>query len=304
MANLPRWTPERRVDVERAGDLVGRAFPELRGRPVVALAEGWDNTVVLVDEIWAFRFPRRSIALPGFRRELAVLPGIGPLVPLPIPVPVLIATDDDPRDPWPFAGYRLIPGRELAETGLDESARLDAAATLGEFLRVLHAHGTAGLDLPVDPNERSWPRARIDDTRELLNGLVTNGLWAGDPAIEALLADAERLDPSATEPVLVHGDLHVRHLLVDDAGRAAGVIDWGDLCLADPAVDLAFAYAAFSGPARAAHFAAYGPVNPERELRARALAIRLSAILADYAAADGRPALLAESLAGLHRAVN
>src|SRR5690349_14249646 len=119
MANLPRWAAERHVDVERAAELVGCAFPALRGRPVVALAEGWDNTVVLVDETWAFRFPRRSIALPGFHRELAVLPGISPLVPLPIPVPVLIATDDDPRDPWPFAGYRLIRGRELAEAGLE-----------------------------------------------------------------------------------------------------------------------------------------------------------------------------------------
>ena len=37
------------------------------------LGEGWDNTVWLADERWAFRFPRREIGLPGFRRELAVL---------------------------------------------------------------------------------------------------------------------------------------------------------------------------------------------------------------------------------------
>jgi aminoglycoside phosphotransferase (APT) family kinase protein len=41
--------------------------------------------------------------------------------------------------------------------------------------------------------------------------------------------------------VLCHGDLHVRHLLVDGDGSAAGVIDWGDLCLADAAVDLSIA---------------------------------------------------------------
>jgi aminoglycoside phosphotransferase (APT) family kinase protein len=103
--------------------------------------------------------------------------------------------------------------------------------------------------------------------------------------------------------VLVHGDLHIRHLLVDDAGGATGVIDWGDVCLGDPAMDLSLGYAAFTGPARAAFLSAYGGVDAGRELRARALAVRLSALLADYAARVGRPVLLAEARAGLRRAV-
>ena len=82
------------------------------------------------------------------------------------------------------------------------------------------------------------------------------------------------------------------------------MIDWGDVCLADPALDLALAWTAFSGPARAAFGAAYGRVDDERALRARALGVRLSALLAAYAAAEGRPALLAEALAGLRRAVD
>jgi hypothetical protein len=39
----------------------------------------------------------------------------------------------------------------------------------------------------------------------------------------------------------------------------------------------------------------------DRELRARALGVRLSAFLAGYAAAVGHHALLAEALAGLRR---
>jgi aminoglycoside phosphotransferase (APT) family kinase protein len=84
---------------------------------------------------------------------------------------------------------------------------------------------------------------------------------------------------------------------------ATGVIDWGDVCLADPAVDVSVGYAAFTGPARVAFLSAYGGVDAERELRARALAVRLSALLADYAAARGRSRLLAEARAGLRRAV-
>src|SRR3954454_18877678 len=62
---------------------------------------------------------------------------LGPLVPLPVPVPDLVAVDDL-VDPWPFAGARLLPGRELAEAGLSDAARTAAARAVGSFLRALH----------------------------------------------------------------------------------------------------------------------------------------------------------------------
>jgi aminoglycoside phosphotransferase (APT) family kinase protein len=103
--------------------------------------------------------------------------------------------------------------------------------------------------------------------------------------------------------VVCHGDLHVRHLLVDRDGTATGVIDWGDLCLADPAVDLSIAYFGFAGKARADLLSAYGrTVSAERELAARSCAISLAASLAEYAVDQGRAPLLLECLAGLRRA--
>jgi hypothetical protein len=60
------------------------------------------------------------------------------------------------------------------------------------------------------------------------------------------------------------------------------------------------------GPGRRerAIFQAYGEVDAERELRARALGVRRSGLLAVNAAAVDSPALLAEALAGLRRAVD
>nr|WP_246325138.1 phosphotransferase [Petropleomorpha daqingensis] len=270
------------------------------------MSEGWDNTVFRVGD-WTARFPRRAMALPGFRRELAVLPVVAARLPLPVPEPRWTGTDDDPADPWPFAVVRFVAGSELAEVAPPDAAREPAAAALGSFLAVLHAPATRalvdGVDLPVDPMRRSEPVARMAQTRAQLAALAGGGLWSPDPAVDELLRDGARLPAPSGEPVLVHGDLHVRHLLLDDDLGAAGVIDWGDVCLADPAVDLALGYAAFAGPARAALLDAYGGVGAERELRARCLAVRLSALLAGYAAADDRPALLAEALAGIGRAV-
>jgi aminoglycoside phosphotransferase (APT) family kinase protein len=101
------------------------------------------------------------------------------------------------------------------------------------------------------------------------------------------------------------GHLHLRHLLVGPGGNASGIIDWGDSCLADPALDLSLAYGAFAGAARDALFEAYGrPVDEARALRARVLALALGSALADYADLQGRPDLLAESLAGVARATS
>jgi aminoglycoside phosphotransferase (APT) family kinase protein len=300
------WDAERVVGVERARELVGRAIPELRGTSIRRLSSGWDHTVLLVDERWVARFPRRAVALPGFHRELAVLPLLAPLLPLPVPVPRWIGTDDHPVAPWPFAVTTFLPGAELAAAGLADGDRLPVAVALGAFLRALHAPGprdVAGADLPVDPLRRGTPAASVANTRAQLTLLSGAGVEIPSGALDRLLDDGARLAPPAGAPVLLHGDLHARHLLLRD-GAAAAVIDWGDVCLGDPAVDLSLAYAAFTGAAREALLATYGrPVDGERELRARCLAVRMSAFLARYALAEGDAALHEESLQALHRAL-
>jgi aminoglycoside phosphotransferase (APT) family kinase protein len=301
-----QWAPEHVVGPVEAAGLIAAQFPDLRAAKVEPLATGWDNTVHLVDGGWVFRFPRRAVAVPGVRREIAALPELAGRVPLPIPVPELVGRPADGY-PWPFWGARLVPGRELPEAGLSDADRVPVAAGVGAFLRALHGTDPATVahaDLPTDPMARGVPAVRAAKAREALDRLAAQGIPL-DPALDTLLSRAAESGSPPGPAVVVHGDLHVRHVLVD-AGRATGVIDWGDLCLADPAVDLSLAYGAFAGPARAALLAAYGdgtgPVPPARELAARILAVSLCAALAEYAADEDRPVLLAESLAGLARA--
>jgi aminoglycoside phosphotransferase (APT) family kinase protein len=305
----PLWAPERVVTAADAAELVGEQFGALRGAPVEPLATGWDNTVYLVGGTWVFRFPRRAVALPGVEREITVLPALAPRLPLPIPVPELVGRPSR-RFPWPFWGGRLVPGAELAAAALSEAGRLGVARDVGAFLGALHAPhlvGEVGPGLPRDPMRRGDPAVRAPRTRRELAQLGEQGLRAADPGLDRFLADAALLPAPTGADVVSHGDLHVRHVLVtgaDDPAGAAGVIDWGDLCLADPAVDLALAYSAFDGPARAAFLAAYGrPIDAEREVVARVLAVNLSVVLAAYAADMGHARLLAEFLAGIDRAL-
>ena len=306
----PDWAPERVVTEDEAASLVGERFPELRGAVVRRLATGWDNTVMRVGDDWLFRFPRRQVAVPGVAREIAVLPRLAPRLPLPIPVPELAAEGTE-AFPWPFWGARLVPGRELAESGLGEDQRVEAARGAGAFLRALHDPALVaevGTDLPYDPLRRGEPAVRAPMALERLEGLARAGVWRRDPAVERFLTEAANAAAPSAPGMVSHGDLHVRHLLVDEAGRASGVIDWGDLCVADPAVDLSLAYAGFSGRARAALLAEYGSEpsgigSEPSDIAARTLGIFICSVLAAYAADEGRERLLAEALAGISRSL-
>ena len=296
MTTVP-WETSQPVDAARAAALVLPQFPELRGAPVVEVATGWDNSVLLVGDV-LFRFPRREIALDAQRRELAVLPRIAPHLPLPVPVPTHLGEPADDY-PWPFWGAPMVPGVELG-LAPDVDRRAAAEAT-GAFLRALHDL-RVDVDLPVDPMGRAAPLLRAEQSREWLRELALARVFLGADAVDDLV-DAP-LGPPDGPYVLVHGDLHLRHLLVAPDGAATGVIDWGDTCLADPAVDLCLAYAAFEGTDREALLAAYGAVDAEREVRARSLAVNLCSALAAWAARAREPVLLREYLAGLRRAVS
>lgn len=306
----PGWVPELTVGPDLAQRLIGAQFPELSGEPAICVASGWDNTVYLVGGRWIFRFPRRQAALRCLAAELAVLPELAEL-PLPVPAP-RFAGMPSAEYPWPFWGAPQLPGTELAGSGLPDQSRGPAAIAIGSFLRELHRPGLAATmrtRLPADPNRRGDASYRARLAHEVLARLDRNGIWRADPAIARLLDHAREASaagqPGAPRPVLCHGDLHARHLLVGRAGQGTGVIDWGDACIADPAIDLSIAYSAFAGRQRADFFAAYGRTpDAMAELRARVLAVFMSAALAEYAAAEGRAAaLLAESVSGISRAI-
>jgi aminoglycoside phosphotransferase (APT) family kinase protein len=294
------WDAEIEVGEALARSLISARFPALDAGPLRRVGEGWDNVVWATADGVAFRFPRRAIAIPGVEREIALLPALAERLPLAVPDAAYAGRPCD-RFGWPWFGSRLIPGREIAAAGLDDAARAALAPALGRFLRTLHGLELgAAAALPHDPNRRTDMAARVPLTRAAIAGVAP--LWTAPARVDELLDEAARL-PAADACAIVHGDLHVRHLLVDDAGAATGVIDWGDVCRAHPSADLSL-YWSLLGPAgRDAFLAAYGPVEEHGLLRARVLALFLCATLASYAHAAGMSELEREVLGGLARTV-
>jgi aminoglycoside phosphotransferase (APT) family kinase protein len=298
---VPEWSPEVTVDPELARQVICDQFHEIPAKRLRLIGAGWDATVYLVDETWVFRFPRRETAVAGIEREIAVVPRLTAL-PLPIPVPHFIGTRSS-LYPWPFFGARYIAGRELAEIALDDRAREALGSALGRFLRSLHDPVRLPLLadlLPVDPMGRSDMPHRTERTRARLAEIGQIGLWPTPPSVAAILGTALEL-PSAPATAVVHGDLHVRHVLVAADGNPMGVIDWGDVCRSDPSIDFSLYWSLLPPAGREALRDAYGPLSEEQLLRARVLSLFLNATLAIYAHAEGLHALEREAIIGLHR---
>jgi aminoglycoside phosphotransferase (APT) family kinase protein len=179
---------------------------------------GWDYKVLIVDDAWVVRWPRHRLAVEELEHEVELLPVIAPLLPVEVPQFAYVS-----REPW-LVTYRLIRGDPLAAEDPDG---------VRAFLDALHAVDVG--DVPAQ--EPDWLEAYREQAAEFRR--VVLPLLDPDERAdgERLLAETETL--TGFDAVLTHSDLGPEHLLVRD-GRLAGVIDWGDARIGDPAIDYAW----------------------------------------------------------------
>lgn len=283
------WKPEFPVDARRAALLAARLLPETVGLTPIRVGEGWDNDVWRFGE-WTLRFPRRPLAVELIQVEAKVLPAIAPLLPIAVPAAEHVgrASADHPA---PYIAHRYLPGTTLDRARLDGAARARLAPQIAAFLSALHglsvpmvrAHGAPDDDAKRDVSRR---RALIRERLPRLRG-TRYGPW-----LEGLRTVADAPGPAPGERRSVcHGDLYPRHLLVDGRGDLCGALDWGDVMISHPGIDLSIAWTFLPPKARAAFFAAYGPIDAGTETLARVSAAHYATALGLYALDVGDEAL-------------
>lgn len=325
------WSAEQEVKEPLARALIEAQFPQLAPARLKLLGAGWDNTAFLVNDLWVFRFPRRQIAVALLETERRLLPQIAARLPLPVPFPEFHGQADEPYT-WPFAGYRLLPGCPVPAAALNESQRIAAAEPIARFLRALHslpAEEMARLGAGPDTLGRLEIRRRAARARQRLDGLSairSTGLRPGTPPpaentrgrtpalrnarnlvkeikpLVELLNTAE--EPRLSRPpTLVHGDFYAAHLLVDANRRPCGVIDWGDVHLGHPAVDLALVFGFLPPQGRELFQSIYGDLDEEMAQLARFKALEVALMLESYAQDTAKADLLREGQVALRYVV-
>lgn len=161
---------------------------------VVAVDDGFDFHVVVLDDTWVVRVPRRQACADALAVEAALLPALAPALPVQVP---------QFEHAHPFAIYRVIDGTPL----------VDEEDGVREFLEALHDFDVGELPVPR-PDWLETYRAQCDEFRRL----VLPALDVDERArAEALFAEVETI--GGFEPVLTHSDLGPEHLLCRTARR-------------------------------------------------------------------------------------
>lgn len=275
------WVAEYPVSLKLAEQLIKEQFPKVDLEKVSQIGEGFDNTVIQLNEEYVFRFPRRPIAVTLIQVENKLLPSLAGNLPLAIPEPIFFGKPSC-NYPYPFTGYKLVKGYLPVNESME--SKISSAIRLAHFLKVLHhfpVQKAKQLGVQYDGMRRLDVSFRQRSLNDELSTLVTLGYSEQANAVRNYLKE---LDFPHTESynTLVHGDIHVRNILLDSEGVLAGVIDWGDVHIGNPAIDLSFLYSYFPKEARRAFFEIYGDIEAELENLSRFRAIYMLVKLLVY----------------------
>ena len=289
------WRADFEISLERAADLIKSQFPRFADSEIRPLSKGWDNAAFLAGGEFVFRFPRRNIAANLLQREARILPLLAPYLPAQIPTPEFVGAAG-PEFPWVYTGYRRIPGETADRLPLTDEDRVCLAPLLARFLAALHR-------IPVDDDTRQW--APGDDLRR------ADVTFRAPTVLDRLdgvrgIVDSDHVDtakqlirtqiPSTQHPTppkcWVHGDLYARHILLGERRSISGVIDWGDVHLGDPALDLSIAFSFLPARGRIRFQEEYGSVGDAGIWdRARFRAVHYAPILIEYGRATADSAM-------------
>jgi len=254
------WVADIEIDVEIAHRAVSAQFPEYAADEPTKLGEGWDNLCIRYPDGMLFRLPRRESAVPLIDTEWRALPVIADQLPLAIPRPLLRGAPSAIYG-YPFLGYIEIPGDTADRQPLSD--RVAAAELLGRTLGILHGLDPTSVPLPGDHIHRKVPAKIMERFEKRWEAIpeLERSRW-GDPLVEWVRRTATTIVPTPKEAV-VHGDLYPRHLMVHE-GRLSGIIDWGDIHLGHPAMDLASMVTTFDPAIWPVFLNVYAlPVEPE-----------------------------------------
>lgn len=211
---------------------VQERFPSVRAATFEPVGDGWDCFTYEVDGEWIFQFPRLSGAEATLRKQLALLPELAQELPAHIPIPEHVSMDP------PCMGYPKIVGEPVSS--MDAAGDGFWPERLGRFLFDLHLVPPefVGMRMIEPAVWRERHRALLEAFRDRVSPLLTAAERSAAALVFAGFLDDDRTGRFA--PGLIHHDLGPSHVLVSSSGDLAGVIDWGDAEVGDPAADFAW----------------------------------------------------------------
>ena len=217
---------------QQAIEIAKQLYPD--AKQLRLIEHGYDNVVVLVDDLYAIKFPRNSEAALNNQLEAKVLPYFEQLE--DIQKPKLLHHNSEPQ----YSTYIQVLGESLTK---DQIATMPANTSqqLGRDIAKLAygIHKSITVEqlrqiknsLNLDPTFDSW-------SKYLNTSLRANGSMNTQQTKLAKYFYDKWLNIEKHSPQIpIHDDLHKNNLLLID-GKLSGVIDFGEITIGTPEQEL------------------------------------------------------------------
>lgn len=190
--------------------------------------DGAANLVIEINTEWIFRFSRAELTINQMTLEtdfLSVFNGL-----CPVRIPGIVYADHG------FMGYKKIDGVPLRSEllkSLSTEDREKVAHDLGDFLTSLHGFSFAHENLSEFPygGRNFWEELWNPISSQLSDHASANAKRYFEDAFASM-------NEYPFKKVITHSDLGTSNVLFNQTqGGIAGIIDFGDMCLHDPARD-------------------------------------------------------------------
>jgi len=238
---LPRKELEKMLDgieeallIERAKKELMERFPDLEITDISLLDEqGLDNRVFRVNDDLIFRFPKTAKTSKFLEREVALMPILSQHVTTRIPNYEFVSMPSEKHETClagctAFSGETLNPERYQS---LDSVEREQFLGAIAQFMREMHsvpvedARKCEGVSEWDDEGTYKWYGNKFfptniypfldDQEQKKVNGLFAE--YMNDPQNKSY------------QPVLLHGDMKLDHIFIDDKRSVEGIIDFNPM---------------------------------------------------------------------------
>lgn len=208
------------------------------------LGEGDFCRCYLVNTAYVFRFAKHAQASEAMQVEACVLPFLADSLGVEVPKPLFTGRQDDTGQS--LFGYRLLEGQPLDSDSLESlppASQTILISQMADFARQLHAFPIklmSDCKLPtLDPFQHF--ASVMEQAQATIRPRLTDDAWHYHQDLMNTYTHHRTF--FSYQPSLLHGDLSPDHFLADtEQPRLTGVIDFGDMCIGDPAWDGIYIY--------------------------------------------------------------
>lgn len=223
--------------------ILGRIFPESANSHLQLNSDGWDSQVFISDQSYVYKISR----LPGrnkIRREASFLKSLQPLLYGTVPGGVRYGNTVTHGASYEAMAYRYIRGYTLQEFLPQNCSNIASLAfSLIWHLFKIHSIPPENFtihDMGMDDN-LAWKKYYAKMHQNLIETVYPTINNNTSDMIEVMLQEfISNSDSFRFEPKFIHGDIDPRNILWSpETMSIAGIIDWGEARMGDPAFDYA-----------------------------------------------------------------